>query len=268
MNGMLMMKAAADIAGTIGARALVSFLEPFDFQSDVPVIWVRELQLDVLKELTMQDILEVSERHLLDAAVQIYLSRQYEEGKVVGIFHYAIVIFDIKEGKDFVNVKEFEDIVPRDVMHAVMTLALEIGLEGREGHAVGTAFIIGEGEAILKHSHQAILNPFQGQDPENCDIRNKDNWESVKEFAQLDGIFVVSPAGCILAAGRYLDVNASTIKLPGGLGGRHRAAAAITREVPVIGVTVSESGGIVRVFRDGKCHLSLRSDLKLTDQSP
>jgi diadenylate cyclase len=268
MSSKLMMKAAAEIAGSVGARALVSFLEPFDFSAQVPGIWVRELQLDVLKELTMQDILEVSERHLLDAAVQIYLSRRFEEGRVVGVFPYAIVIFDIKEGKDFINVREFEDIIPRDVMHAVLTLALEIGHEGREGRRVGTAFIIGDGDAIFQNSHQAILNPFQGQDMDHCDIKNKDNWESVKEFAQLDGIFVVNPEGCILAAGRYLDVNASTIKLPGGLGGRHRAAAAITQKIAVIGVTVSESGGIVRVFRDGKCHLSIRSDLRLQQQSP
>jgi diadenylate cyclase len=263
MTRQLMMEAAVRIATEIRAKAVVSFLTPFEIEAGVPVIWVEELQLDVLKELTMQDILEVSERHLLDAAVQIYLSRRFEEGKVVGVFPYAILIYDIKEGKDFINVRKFGDIVSRDVMFSVLTLALEIGLEGREGHPVGTAFIIGDGDQILSHSHQAILNPFQGQDPVHCDITNRDNWESIKEFAQLDGIFVVNAEGCILAAGRYLDVNASTINLPGGLGGRHRATAALTREIPAIGVTVSESGGIVRVFRGGSCHLSIRSDVRI-----
>jgi diadenylate cyclase len=263
MTDQLLMESALKMAKKIDAKAIVSFLRPFHFPSDIPVIWVEELQLDVLKELTMQDILEVSERHILDAAVQIYLSRRFESGVVIGVFPYALLIYDIKEGKDFINVKEYEDIVPRDVMHAVLTLAMEIGVEGREGHPLGTAFIIGDGKAILRHSHQAILNPFQGHDRESCDIKKRDNWESIKEISQIDGIFAVDYDGTILAAGRYLDVDASGLKLPGGLGGRHRATAAITRMIPVVGVAISESGGLVRVFRNGECTLTLRSDVKV-----
>jgi DNA integrity scanning protein DisA with diadenylate cyclase activity len=54
------------------------------------------------------------------------------------------------------------------------------------------------------------------------------------------------------------------INLPGGLGGRHRATAAITKDIPVVGVTVSESGGVVRVFRDGACKLSIRTDVRVS----
>jgi len=263
MTEQLLLQAALKLAPEIGAKAIVSFTGRCEIESEVPIIWVQGLQLDVLKDLTMSDILEVSESHLLDAAVQIYLSRQFEEGQVIGVFPYALVIYDIKEGKDFISVKNFEDIASRDVMHAVLTLALEIAHEGREGHPIGTAFIIGNGNAILSRSHQAILNPYHGQPPEYRDVKNRDNWESIKEFAQLDGIFVVDAEGCILAAGRYLDVNASSVNLPGGLGGRHRAAAAITRDLPAVGVTVSESGGTLRVFRDGECKLSIRSDVRL-----
>jgi diadenylate cyclase len=262
-NERVMMEQAAALAKQIGARAIVSFTEPCECETDVPVIWVEELPLDVLKDLTMQDILEVTERHLLNAAVQIYLSRILEEGQVIGVFPYALIIYDIKEGKNFINVSEFANTVPRDVIHAVLTLALEIAVEGREGRSVGTAFIVGNGEAILKHSHQAILNPYQGQDPEDCDVKKRDNWESVKEFAQIDGVFVIDQNGCILSAGRYLDINAGIIYLPKGLGGRHRAAAAITKILPVIGITVSESGGMVRVFQGGECRISIRSDAKI-----
>jgi len=148
-------------------------------------------------------------------------------------------------------------------MTAVLTIAMDIAVEGREGRNVGTAFIIGDKDKIFSNSHQAIINPYRGQDIKDCDIRQKDNWESVKEFAQLDGVFVISPKGIILAAGRYIDVNSAMINLPGGLGGRHRATAALTRDIPVIGVTVSESGGMVRVFCGGRCKLTIRADVRI-----
>ncbi|MGC9434620.1 MAG: DNA integrity scanning protein DisA nucleotide-binding domain protein [Methanomicrobiales archaeon] len=256
-----MLEAGMEVAAGIGARAIVSFTDPQEIESSIPIIWVQEFQLDVLRDLTIHDILEVSERHMLDAAVQLYLQRTLEKGKVVGVFPHAIIIYDIEEGKTFINLRDYEDLVPRDVMHAILTLALEIAFEGREGRAVGTAFVVGDVEGIFARSHQAILNPFQGHPPDVCDIKSRDNWESVKEFAQLDGVFLIDRNGQVLSAGRYLDVNARSVRLPGGLGGRHRATAAITDEFPVVGITVSESGGIVRVFRDGMSRLSIRSDI-------
>ncbi|MDD4568160.1 DisA bacterial checkpoint controller nucleotide-binding protein [Methanoculleus chikugoensis] len=266
MNGDLMLATACDVAEKIGARAVVSFIEPAPVLAkvpDIPIIRVQELQLDVLKDLTMHDILEVSERHMLDAAVHLYLRRNLETGLVVGVFPYAVILYDIEEGKNFINLKDFSDIVPREVLHAALSLALEIAVEGREGRAIGTAFIIGDPEEIFRHSHQAILNPYQGQPGTLRDLKNRDNWESVKEFAQLDGVFVIDKTGEVRAAGRYLDVTGRGISLPGGLGGRHRATASITHEIPVIGITVSESGGMVRIFRDGQCKISIRSDIRL-----
>jgi len=264
MNPDLLMTTAAQLAGSIGARAIVSFTKPSTTETAIPVIWVQELQLDVLRDLTMQDVLEVCEHHMLDAAIQLYLTRRLEHGVVVGVFPYAILVYDIGEAKNFINVKEFEDIVPREVMYAVLSLAMDISLEGREGRPIGTAFIIGDGESILRRSHQAILNPFQGQPAEVSDLKNRENWESIKEFAQLDGMFVVNREGVVIAAGRYLDMASQKINLPGGLGGRHRATAAITKDIPVVGVTVSESGGVVRVFRDGACKLSIRTDVRVS----
>jgi DNA integrity scanning protein DisA with diadenylate cyclase activity len=266
MNDDLMLATACEVAAKIGARAVVSFVDLIPVPPgapDVPIIRVQELQLDVLKDLTMHDILEVSERHMMDAAIHIYLRRNLESGLVVGVFPYAIIIYDIEEGKNFISLKDFSDIVPREVLHAVLTLALEIAVEGREGRSIGTAFIIGDPEEIFRHSHQAILNPYQGQPAALRDIKNKNNWESVKEFAQLDGVFVIDKSGEIRSAGRYLDVTGRGISLPGGLGGRHRATASITYEIPAIGITVSESGGMVRVFRDGICKIGIRSDIRI-----
>jgi len=126
MNGDLMLATACEVAAKIGARAVVSFVDPTPVPPgtpDVPIIRVQELQLDVLKDLTMHDILEVSERHMLDAAVHLYLRRNLENGLVVGVFPYAVIIYDIEEGKNFINLKDFSDIVPREVLHAALTLA-------------------------------------------------------------------------------------------------------------------------------------------------
>jgi len=259
----LLMEAASRLATEVGAKAIVSFAKPFSFQSAVPVIWVEDLQLDVLKDLTMHDILEISERHLHDAAVQIYLSQRFEEGRIIGVFPHALLVYDISGDKDFIDVKEFDDIIARDVMQSVLTIAMDIAVEGREGRSIGTAFIIGSAEEILHHSHQGIINPYRGHPPEDRDVRKLNNWESIKEFSQLDGVFVVDTDGLIVAAGRYLDVKGSSVSLPSGLGGRHRSTAAITRDLPVIGVTISESGGMVRVFREGRCRLAIRSDVRI-----
>jgi DNA integrity scanning protein DisA with diadenylate cyclase activity len=258
-----MMKSAEKIAEEIGAKAIVSFMRDIEFESEIPVIKVEDLQLDVLKDLTMHDILEISEKHLHDAAVQIYLLKNFAEGQVVAVFPYALVIYDIDQGKNFIDLKSFEDLIPREVMSAVLRLALNIAIEGREGRPIGTAFIMGDPEKILAHSYQAIINPYKGQIEEDCDIKNENNWESIKEIAQIDGVFVINETGHVVSAGRYLNINTASNNLPGGMGGRHLATAAITLDIPVIGVTVSESGGVVRVFRDGKCAITIRSDVRI-----
>lgn len=50
---------------------------------------------------------------------------------------------------------------------------------------------------------------------------------TIKELAQLDGAFVISEAGFVVAACRYLDASVEQIDLPLGLGSRHLAAASI-----------------------------------------
>ena len=66
----------------------------------------------------------------------------------------------------------------------------------------------------------------------------------------MDGAFIVSDDGVFLAAGRYLDANASNVEVPLGLGSRHIAAASISFATNAIAIGVSESS-IVRVFQHG-----------------
>ena len=135
---------------------------------------------------------------------------------------------------------------------AVVDIALDIGALGREGKSVGTSFVIGNVEQIMKLSHQAIFNPFKGYPEERRGITSSEVVESIKELAQLDGAFIISEKGVVEAAGRHLDAVTSVTRQLKGLGSRHRAAASITMYSEAIAVVVSESTGNVTVFDEGK----------------
>jgi len=60
--------------------------------------------------------------------------------------------------------------------------------------------------------------------------RSQDSAKAIKNFAVLDGAFVIREDGVVLAAGRYLQVGEGNVELPLGLGARHAAAAAMTVE--------------------------------------
>jgi DNA integrity scanning protein DisA with diadenylate cyclase activity len=141
--------------------------------------------------------------------------------------------------------------IDRDVVESVITLAVEIAREGREGRKIGTLFVVGDVASVLEHSKELILDPLQGHPDERKCVTNHVTRETIKELAQLDGAFVVSEAGVVLSACRYLDTSSRGITLPLGLGSRHMAAASITRHTSAMAVVVSESS-VVRVFDDGK----------------
>src|SRR5215475_11373451 len=139
---------------------------------------------------------------------------------------------------------------PEKILEPLLELAIEIAREGREGRRIGTLFTIGDSDAVMAWSRPLILNPFEGHPRDRRHIASADLWGTVKELAQLDGAFVVSEDGVFLAAGRYLDANASNIEVPFGLGSRHIAAASISFATKAVAVVVSESS-IVRVFERG-----------------
>jgi diadenylate cyclase len=189
-----------------------------------------------------------------DVATAAYINDILDGGYILGVLCLSelssIVVCDVKQLATVRTIDKTGERVDPAVLKAVLRLALELGREGREGKKVGTAFIIGDTNEVLKRSHQLILNPYKGHSEDMRNIKNRSHWETIKEFAQIDGVFVVDEKGVIISAGRYLDVNTKSIELE-GFGGRHMSALAVTRETQAIAVTVSESGGIVRLFKDG-----------------
>jgi len=145
------------------------------------------------------------------------------------------------------------------VMEQVIHVALEVGAQGYEGHPVGTIFIVGASHRVMEQSRQITLNPFQGMSESERNVMDPTIREALKTFAVLDGAFVIREDGTVLAAGRYLQAGKNQARLPAGLGARHRSAAAMTAAIPgAIAVTVSQTTGTVRVFRDGAIALELR----------
>ena len=151
------------------------------------------------------------------------------------------------------------------VLESALELALEIAREGREGRRIGTLFTVGKAEAVLAASRALILDPLAGHAPARAHIADPDLRGTMKELAQLDGAFVISEAGVVVAACRYLDASVEKIDLPMGFGSRHLAAASISQRIGTIAIVVSESG-VVRVFYRGQIEATLIPELWLLDR--
>ncbi len=138
----------------------------------------------------------------------------------------------------------------------VLNIAIELGVEGIEGRSVGAIFVVGDTEKVLNMSSQLILNPFEHH---NVVIFDNKVRGTVKELSVIDGAFIIDEKGKVISAGRYLDCVSKDITIPSGLGARHFAAATISKHTKAIVITLSESGGIIRVFKDGEVFVKLDS---------
>lgn len=141
--------------------------------------------------------------------------------------------------------------IRRPVFERVLRLALELAHEGREGKPVGALFILGDHREVTKMSQEGRINPFRGYTEKERNILDDSMGETVKEIAKLDGAFIVKGNGVIVSACATLRPAISGERLPQGLGARHAAAAAITASTKSVAISLSESTGVVRVWRRG-----------------
>jgi DNA integrity scanning protein DisA with diadenylate cyclase activity len=145
------------------------------------------------------------------------------------------------------------------VVEALVSLAMAIGHEGFEGHPIGTIFVLGDSTVVMEKSKQLTINPFGGISEAERNVLDPKIREAIKNFAVLDGAFIIREDGVVLAAGRYLQVSdGGDVDLPLGLGARHAAAASITVETRAVSISVSQSSGTVRVFKAGQAVLELQ----------
>jgi len=158
------------------------------------------------------------------------------------------------------DLRQLESRVPLKTLKIVVDLAVDIGWEGREGKPVGTLFVVGDTRKVLTMARPAGFDPVRGYNRKERNLFDAKVREGIKEIAQLDGAIVVSSEGVVEAAARFLEsTSTSTLSLSPGLGARHWAAAAISRMTAAIAVTVSQSTGTVRIFRNGEVALRVES---------
>ncbi|MCL7475417.1 MAG: diadenylate cyclase [ANME-2 cluster archaeon] len=274
----VIIRSAAEIASKISASAIIIMSDDIspEFEVDIPVLIASPYAMmalypafedekvgneknpaEKLQTLskTLYHKVSTGTEYITDASATAFINDLLSGEKIVGVISYggtsSILVHDLKENHMVKELKACTERVKLDALRSVLSIAMGLGAYGREGKPVGTAFIIGDAEEVMKRSHQLVLNPYLGQSPESSYICDTNTWETVKEFAQLDGVFILDGNGYVQAGGRYLDVNAREVSTMKGLGGRHASAAAITRDTEAVAITVSESDGVVRVYRDG-----------------
>lgn len=142
------------------------------------------------------------------------------------------------------------------VLERVLTIATELSAEGREGRPVGTIFVVGNPEDLHPYCQQMVMNPFRGYPEEERNILDPTLKETIKEFAAIDGAFVIQLDGVVSSAGTFLKVGRD-VMLPGGYGSRHRVACAITDATNSVTIALSQSTGEVTMFKKGAVVLSL-----------
>jgi PAS domain S-box-containing protein len=142
--------------------------------------------------------------------------------------------------------------VSENVFDAVFHLCVEISREGREGHVVGTSFVIGDTQKVMEHSRPCTINSFEGQSREKRQITSPENAEVIKGLAQMDGAFVIREDGYIEASGRHFIIDNLVLKIPDGYGTRHSSVAAITQMTNAIGFVVSTTGGKISIMKNGE----------------
>jgi DNA integrity scanning protein DisA with diadenylate cyclase activity len=150
---------------------------------------------------------------------------------------------------------ESDELIPglhHAVSERVIQLARELGSEGREGKPVGCLFVMATPSAVQSYTHQLIVNPFLGYPEEQRNILDPSLAETIKEFAKIDGAFVIRPDGTVMSAGTYLAVSPEQLEHHPGEGARHASARAISAVAPAVAVTVSESTGRTSVYVGGR----------------
>lgn len=266
--------AATKIANEIDAHCIISIeqkkQEGYNIEDPahliVRVAFFKKIKKDVYSKIEYETKIRKPESGSIVPIKELFsecINKNYikEGDRIVCVVDESVstgykgLIFTFDVDKVFFNIstKKLTENIASDIVETVISIAQEIGGEGREGKKIGTAFIIGDKELLKPYLKQLIINPFNGYPEEARKITDPTIKETIKSFSQLDGVFILSKEGIIQSAGTYIDVDTTPIAPLSGMGTKHRNCAAITFTVPEsIAVVVSESGGKIRVFKEGK----------------
>jgi diadenylate cyclase len=252
------------------------FIDQFRMKPKLIVVTSNKARFELARNRKIAALIQVpsipaSRTGQIKIGILLALSRNLidRESKVIclsgnssnGIFDTIVVIDVAMEYEFFFS--SAQAIVPSDVkpevLERIIGLAQEIAVEGREGKPVGTIFVLGDTNSVNAYVRQLIINPFRGYSEAERNVLDPGLVETIKEFASIDGAFVITGDGIILSAGSYLrpQLTEELPALPGGFGARHAAAAGISACTNALAITISESTGTVTIFKNGVVMMSI-----------
>lgn len=282
-ENILLIKSAFKIASKIKADAVAIHADPLDdlrFEERIPksidlILLSRKRKLEPSEEekdslissakagiylpkihLTRVALIKVAttlalSQELVEPGAKIVFCVGQSDAGLLDLIH----IVDTSKESEIVTGREISKLaeaVKPELFQTVLNMVMELSDKGREGKPVGTIFVVGDHEKVLQLSKQMIMNPFKGYEEEERNIMQPSLKETIREFAAMDGAFIIGDDGTVITAGRYLGAAIDESELPRGLGSRHIAAAGITALTKAVAFVISESTGDVRIFRDGK----------------
>jgi DNA integrity scanning protein DisA with diadenylate cyclase activity len=221
------------------------------------ISWIRleESEGPTRDRLTTALLEAVADEHLRPGASVVAIYRGFDDDEFDSLS--VIRLDDHLENLTAADLRKLETQVPLETLKAVVELAVEIGREGREGHPVGTMFVVGDHRKVMKQSRPMGFDPFHGYSATEKSLRDRRVREEIKEIAQLDGAIIIDASGDVVAGRRYIDSPATGITMSKGLGSRHWAAAAVTKSTKAVAIVVSQSSGTVRIFQNGQIMLRI-----------
>lgn len=253
----VMLDAVADwsrLKKKVGGRPLIVLVDKAEHTSGL-----EEHGIDhVVLEMESAPVFEKLQQGLLEAVADEFLSPGANVIAVYSGFDPSnidtISFIELNEHLGRLTARDLQKLetkVPLETLKTVVDLAVDIGREGREGKPVGTMFVVGDHRKVLEQSHPAGFDLTRGYTRKERSLMNARNREAVKEIAQLDGAFVIAQDGTVEGTCRIIDTAPVQITMTTGLGSRHWAGAAISKNTKAIAVVVSETDGTVRIFQDG-----------------
>ncbi len=273
-----MLKSALDVAKSIKARVLFIYIDSLDelkipenLPKNCELILVSKKQTSELndleahvKKIILIPKINLGRLGLIKLAMALAISQQlvgtgdrivFLSGTSELRLLDTLLLIEIGKEAEIITTKNIvgiSDSVKPEVFEHLLSLAVELAMKGKEGKTIGTIFVIGDQERVMQLSKQMIINPFKGYTEEERNILNPQLKETIREFASIDGAFIIADDGTVLTAGRYLGAASDAEEIPRGLGSRHIAAAGITALTNAIAIVISESTGDVRIFKNGK----------------
>jgi hypothetical protein len=138
------------------------------------------------------------------------------------------------------------------VLNRVLHVASTLAGEGREGKSIGSMFVLGDYPTVRKHTHQLIVNPFHGYPEDQRNILDPNLEETIKEYAKIDGAFVIRGDGVVVSAGTFIQGGGAVEGHESGLGSRHAAALSLSGVSSALVIALSESTRRVSLFHRGR----------------